>query len=685
MLDARGAGVPLFVHWGADLGDLDPTQLADMAAAQTVAIPPSSIDSPASLSLLPVASEGWSGTPGLSGHRASQTTEPSFILSRVDRPDVHSVIAVLTDSLAGLEVTVEIALSPEGILLTRATVTNSGASEFTLGRLGSTLPVPPRAREVLDVTGRWSFERRPQRRELAHGSWSRQTRHGRNGHDSPELLAAGTPGFGFRAGEVWAVHLAFSGDHDLYAESHPTGQAVLGAAELLAPGEITLAAGESYVSPQILAAWSAVGLDGISERFHTWARRRRPLAPRPVILNTWEAVYFDHDLKRLTSLASVAASVGVERFVLDDGWMTGRTDDTRALGDWTVDPERWPEGLAPIIDHVHCLGMDFGLWIEPEMVSLDSEVARAHPEWLLTGSPRRLPQPWRNQFVLNLANPEAYDSVLAQLCALLDRYDIAYLKWDQNRDILGGSAHRQTLATWRLLAELNARYPSLEIESCSSGGGRTDLGVLQFTDRVWASDTNDPVERQRIQRYTSIVLPPEVIGSHLGATIAHTTGRQADLGFRLATAFFGSAGIEWDLTTSSPEELASVALWIGAYKQHRALLHSGTVVRADPADAALELHGVVAADLSEAIFAAVCLEAPRDAVSTGLILPGLDQDADYRVEPVDLGAPVQYFHGIPPWLAAGGTTLSGRVLGSVGLAWPPLQPQQALVLRVGRL
>ncbi|MBG6055442.1 alpha-galactosidase [Salinibacterium sp. CAN_S4] len=656
-----------------------------MVDTQTLAIPPSSIGIPSTLSLLPVSSEGWSGTPGLSGHRGSQTVEPSFTLSRIDRRDQGSVLFALRDPAEGLEASVHLDLSPEGLLVTRTTVTNTGDTDFTLGRLGATLPVPPRAREVLDVTGRWSFERRPQRRELAHGSWSRQTRHGRNGHDSPELLAAGTPGFGFRSGEVWAVHLAFSGDHDLYAESHATGRAVLGAAELLAPGEITLAAGERYESPQILAAFSAAGLDGVSERFHSWARHRRPVGVRPVILNTWEAVYFDHDLERLTSLASVAASVGVERFVLDDGWMTGRTDDTRALGDWTVDPERWPLGLTPIIDHVHSLGMDFGLWVEPEMVSLDSDVARAHPEWVLTGSPNRLPQPWRNQFVLDLANPEAFDSVLGQLCALLDQYDIAYLKWDQNRDMLGGSAHRQTLATWRLMAELNSRYPSLEIESCSSGGGRTDLGVLQFTDRVWASDTNDPVERQRIQRYTSIVLPPEVIGSHLGATVAHTTGRQTDLGFRLATAFFGSAGIEWDLTTSTEEELASAATWIGEFKKHRAMLHSGTVVRADSADAAVELHGVVAADLSEAIFAVVCLEAPRDAASTGMILPGLDPAADYRVEPLDLGAPVQYFHGIPPWLAAGGATLSGLVLGSVGLAWPPLQAQQALVLRVVRL
>jgi alpha-galactosidase len=460
---------------------------------------------------------------------------------------------------------------------------------------------------------------------------------------------------------------------------------VIGVAELLAPGEITLSPGSSYRSPTVLAAWSSNGLDGISERFHSWTRRRRPLGPRPVILNTWEAVYFDHDLERLSRLAVVAAAAGVERFVLDDGWMTGRTDDTRALGDWTVDPVRWPDGLTPIITQVHSLGMDFGLWVEPEMVSLDSETARAHPEWILRGSPARLPPVWRNQFALDLANPEAFESVYRQLCALLDSYDIAYLKWDQNRDLLGGSTHRQTLATWRLMAALNERYPAVEIESCSSGGGRTDLGVLQFTHRVWASDTNDPVERQGILSYASIVLPPEFIGSHLGAQVAHTTGRSTDLSFRMATAFFGSPGIEWDLTSASEGELSSIATWIAAYKKHRGLLHSGTVVRADPADPALELHGIVATDRTEAIYSAVCLAMPRDAVTTGLRLPGLDPMATYRVEPIHLGAPVHYFHGIPAWLTGGGTTLPGSVLGELGLSWPPLQPAQALLLRATRV
>ena len=682
MLDARGAGAPSFLHWGADLGALTAGQLESFALAQAPPKSPSSIDTPRLLSILPVESEGWGGTQGIAGFRGVQPSEPAFELAGIVLPDAASATITLRDTPSALVVELEFRLSPHGVLAMRTVVTNAGTEPWTLARLGVSVPIPARAREILDLTGRWAFERQPQRRDLAHGTWSRQTRHGRNGHDSPEVFAAGTPGFTFRTGEVWMLHLAWSGDHDMLAESHATGHSILGAAELLKPGEIQLAPGKQYSTPVVLGAWSETGLDGISGRLHSWARaaRARPLPPRPVILNTWEAVYFDHDFSRLAELAVTAAAVGVERFVLDDGWMTGRIDDGRALGDWTVDPVRWPDGLHPLIDRVRALGMDFGLWVEPEMVSLDSDLARRHPDWIIPSA-----QSWRNQYALDLGNPDAFANIFEQLCALLDEYDIASLKWDQNRDLLGGSTHRQTRATWQLMAALKSRYPGLEIESCSSGGGRLDLGVLEYADRVWASDTNDPLERQVIHRYTSIVLPPEVIGGHVGEAIAHTTGRSTDLSFRLATAFFWSAGIEWDLTGTSEADLASAAVWIAAYKRYRGLLHSGTVVRADSADPALRTHGVVAPDRSEALFAAVCLTAPRDAASNGLVFPGLDDNADYRLQLLDLGAPVRYFHDSPQWVIDGGVTLPGRILSGAGVAWPSLQAQQALVMRLERL
>ena len=252
---------------------------------------------------------------------------------------------------------------------------------------------------------------------------------------------AGTPGFGFRSGQVWAVHVAWSGNHEYLAERLPEGagaggEGVLGGGELLLPGEVRLAPGESYSSPWLAFAWSDAGLDGLSARMHRWLRSRpgHPARPRPLVLNTWEAVYFDHDLERLTELAERAARVGVERFVLDDGWFHGRQGESGGLGDWWVDEKLWPNGLRPLADRVRALGMEFGLWVEPEMVSPDSELARTHPDWVLA-APDRRPRLWRNQWVLDVAHPEAAAYLVERLDAVIGESGAGYLKWDHNRDL----------------------------------------------------------------------------------------------------------------------------------------------------------------------------------------------------------------------------------------------------------
>jgi alpha-galactosidase len=681
VLDARGTGVPVVVHWGSDLGDLPRAALDSLADSQVPAVGPSSIDSPLRLSILPVMADGWSGRPGITGHHEGSTSrQPAFTTSLVE--PVETGLRV-TLAASALEVRIDIELAPEGVLRQRLTATNTGDAVYALASLDATLPVPTRARELLDFTGRWPRERQPQRRDIANGTWTRDSRHGRPGHDNAFLMVAGTPGFSFRSGEVWAAHLAWSGDQRLWAESASTGHALLGGGELLEPGEVRLQPGESYESPWLVSAYSDAGLDGLARSFHRFIRSRRRLSERKVMLNTWEAVYFDQGVERLIELAD-AASVGVERFVLDDGWMIGRTDDRRALGDWVVDPQKWPLGLHPLVDHVLALGMDFGLWVEPEMVSLDSAVAREHPEWVLGAyDDDRLPLPWRFQQVLDLANPAAFAHVHAQLAALLREYPISYLKWDQNRDLLGGSAHRHTTATYALMDALRAEFPGLEIESCSSGGGRVDLGVIERTDRVWPSDTNDSLERQAIYRWTAGLVPPEFLGAHLGAATAHTTGRTHELSFRLATALFGHAGIEWDVSTLGPDDRAAVAEWVAAYKRHRGLLHSGDVVRSDAGDSARWVHGVVAADGSSALFAVVAMAATRDAVVGPATLPGLDPEALYRVAPLRLGAwPRVVQDAMPPWWEEGSVTMSGRMLGAVGIPMPLLAPEQALVLEV---
>ena len=689
LLDARGPGLPSLLHWGPDLGgDLDP---AALALAAVPAVPNSALDEPLPVGLLPERAVGWSGRPGLTGSRAGRDFSPLLALQEVREDGPGRVVVVAADTAAALTVEVELELHPGGLLRVRPSVRNDGNDDYDLQELACVLPVPDRAAELLDLTGRWLRERHPQRQPFPLGAFVREQRHGRTGHDASLLLAAGTPGFGNRSGEVWAVHLGWSGDSRTWAERSPATPPVLGTAELLAPGEVRLARGERYVAPWTSAAYSARGLDGLSDALHDWLRARphHPSSPRPVVLNTWEAVYFDHRLPKLLELAETAAAVGVERFVLDDGWFRARRDSHQGLGDWVVDRDVWPQGLGPLVEEVTGLGMSFGLWFEPEMVNLDSDLARAHPEWVL-GVPGRTPPPWRHQQVLDLTEPGAYAHVLGQLDALLSELDISFVKWDHNRDLVeaadrsGRSAvHAQTLAAYRLLDELRVRHPRLEIESCSSGGARVDLGILERTDRVWASDTNDPLERQTVQRWTGLLLPPELVGAHVGPPVAHTTRRAGSLAFRVATALLGSFGFEWDLTAAAPAERELLAEAVAEYKRLRPLLHSGRVVHGDLPDPSALLSGVVARDGSAAVFSYAQLTTSPLAVPPPVLLPGLDPDRPYAVRPLLLaGARTGVAHAEPPWWRAGEVVLTGRVLGSAGLRLPVLDPESALLLEL---
>ncbi|WP_406107943.1 alpha-galactosidase [Micromonospora globbae] len=694
VLDARGPGLPRVVHCGGDVGDLDDDGLRQLADATVPPVVPSSFDAPTVLSLLPEAGAGWSGRPALAGHRDRADWATAFALDGLDVDDdgdgparvrVHAV-----DPGAGLSLTVELTLDPTGLLLLRHRLRNDGDTPYELRELTPVLPVPAVATELLDLTGRWCRERSPQRHPWPMGTWVREGRHGRTGHDATLLLVAGTAGFGFGHGEVWAVHTAWSGDHVTFAERRPTGEATLGGGELLTPGEVVLGPGESYATPLLYAAWSDTGLDGLSDVLHTHlrARPRHPRSPRPVTLNVWEAVYFDHDLDRLRALADRAAEVGIERFVLDDGWFRGRRDDTAGLGDWYVDEDLWPDGLDPLIAHVTGLGLQFGLWVEPEMVNPDSDVYRAHPDWVLA-VPGRLPPTWRNQQVLDLAHPEAYAYLRDRLDALLTAHPgIGYLKWDHNRDLTEAGhrgrpgVHTQTEAVYRLLDELRARHPDVEIESCASGGARVDLEILARTDRVWASDCNDALERLAIQRWTGLLLPPELVGSHIGPPRSHTTGRTHDLGFRAATAFFGHYGVEWDITSATPAERAELAAWVALHKRLRPLLHTGRTVRVDHPDPAVWAHGVVAHDGSQAVYAVSRLATSVAQVPGAVRLPGLHGRRRYAVRPVPgVPAPATVQRAEPAWLPAG-VTLTGAALATVGLQMPALHPEQALLLEV---
>ncbi|WP_401000886.1 alpha-galactosidase [Agromyces sp. GXQ0307] len=688
VIDAARAALPTIVHWGPDLGALTPDDLEAMAVAALPQRVSGNLDRPAALTLIPQESEGWLGTPGLAGHRGGRAFSTRLATETVDVDGASAVIRA-TDAAAGLAATIELRVTDSGLFRQRITLENLAPEPYAVVALAPTFPVPQTADELLDTTGRHLRERSPQRHSFTIGTHLRESRRGRPGSDASLLLAAGRTGFGFERGLVHAVHTAWSGNHRLLAERTPTGEAFLTAGELLAPGEIELAEGESYTTPWAIGSWGD-GLNELSRRFHDELRARpqHPRRPRPVTLNTWEAVYFEHDLDTLSELAERAARVGVERFVLDDGWFRGRRDDTAGLGDWFVDEGVWPHGLGPLIDRVRGLGMEFGLWVEPEMVNLDSDLSREHPDWILRGRDD-LPVPARQQHVLDLANEDAWQYLLDRLDALLAEYDIAYLKWDHNRDLLEAGAadtgrprgHENVLALYRLLAALKRRHPGLEIESCASGGSRVDLGILEHTDRIWTSDTLDPIERLQIQKYTGLLVPTELMGAHLTSPEVHSTGRSVSLDLSAGVAMLGHFGIEWNLTDLDDAGLASVAHWVARHKRHRDLIHSGVLVHADTTDAATDVRGVVARDATSALFTFAQVTTGVTLPPGRFTLPGLDPDRRYTVR-IAAGSPADGPGQSPlPW-AEQAVTMTGRQLGTVGLQAPVLFPAQLVLLEL---
>ncbi|GAB3604511.1 alpha-galactosidase [Microbacterium aureliae] len=688
VVDLDASPTPAIVHWGEELDEATPRTLEGLARAAQPQRVSGGLDATARLTVLATAAGGWLGTPALEGHRAGAGFSARLTLVGV-QSNGHRATLALVDAEARLAAQIELRVGPSGLFHQRVLLRNAGDTPYTVQALQPAFPVPWDATEILDTTGRHLRERSPQRRDFTFGTHLRESRRGRPGADATLLLAAGRPGFGFETGRVHGIHVAWSGNHRTLAERSVTGEAFLAGGELYGPGELILASGEQVASPWVIGSWGD-GLSELSHRFHDeWrARPQHPRRPRPVTLNTWEAVYFDHDLARLTALADAGAEVGAERFVLDDGWFHGRRDDTAGLGDWTVDADVWPQGLHPIVNHVRSLGMEFGLWVEPEMVNPDSDLARAHPDWILRGR-MELPPSARQQQVLDLAHPDAYAHIAGRLHALLDEYDIAYLKWDHNRDLVDAGTgpegearvHAHTLAVYRLLDELRAAHPGLEIESCASGGARVDLGILDRTDRIWTSDCLDPLERLMIQRYTALVVPPEMMGMHLTSPKVHSTERTVGLGLSGAVALFGHFGIEWDLTKTDAATRGRIAEWVALAKRVRPLVARGRTIDVDGTDPGLDVRGIVAEDAASAVFTLTQAHTSIAYPAGRVRLPGLAPERAYRISVHALTPPNTAGQSELAWAAAD-TVLSGRQLGAIGVRPPVLYPQSAVVVEV---
>jgi alpha-galactosidase len=594
VLELASDSPPIWRYWGPRLlNETSPPCSLD----EERNVPPFSLDQNVPLTLFPTFGVGWYGAPALLAHRAGQAFAQHF--SRVDttwvRPN-ESVIIRMFDDVSALQLEINLNLNVANDVLTASTtLTNLGLDPLDVTYLAAiVLPLPPKAQSVRYCAGRYAQEFEICEDQLSRATWLRENRRGLTSHDAIPAAIVRLPTTFQSQGPAYGLQLAWSGNHVQRLDCLEDGRYVWQAGEWLAPGEVRLAPQKSLSTPQALATFSTDGLDGVAQNFHQAIRERMTwpsgrMMPRPVNFNTWEGVYFDLQPADLMDMATKAARLGVERFILDDGWFHRRRHDGAGLGDWWVDEEVFPDGLLPLAQHVSDLGLQFGLWVEPEMVSPDSDLFRAHPDWTLQLEGRPLLSA-RNQLVLDLSNPAVFAYLLERMGALLDRLPISYLKWDHNRDLTTAGQngvpayHTQVHSAYRLFDQVRQSWPHIEIEACAGGGGRIDAGILQHTHRVWTSDCIDATSRVGIQRGFLQFFPPEIMGSHIGTSPAHTTGRQQAMDFRASVALSGHLGIELNPRDLSDSHSHKVKAWVALYKDIRHVLHGGKVWQGQEGD-----------------------------------------------------------------------------------------------------
>jgi alpha-galactosidase len=680
------------LYWGKKLGAISAEDAITLSGARRRAGFHGGLDVAPGNLMLRENSRGWIGHPSLRGHRSGVNSSNSFALKSATQKD-QTMVAVFVDAIAGLEIEITYTLTQSDILLMDARVTNTSDGDYYLENFVYWLPLEEQADQILDFYGHWTKERQPQRRPIGYGITTREGFEGRTGHDYTITQIALNHSAGFRHGEAWSLGMAWSGNSIHHVERLISGHKSIGAGEYLLPGEMILAKGESYTAPRAVATYSDRGLDGVTNNHYSWIRSRSnhitKVRPRPLTLNMWEAVYFNHNEEGIRTMVDKAAEIGVERVVLDDGWFGARRDDHAGLGDWVVSKDAWPNGLGPVIKYINDKGIEFGLWFEGEMVNPDSDLYRAHPDWILQ-EPGRIPVEGRHQQVLDLTKEGAYNHVLSQIDAVLTENNIAYIKWDHNRHLTDPISdgrpvvHKQTLALYRLFDELKRRHPGLEIESCSSGGGRVDLGMIEHADRFWTSDQNDPLERQQIQRWSAMVIPPEFLGTHVGPTVGHQMHRTHGISFRVLNALFGHAGIEWNISEATDAELAVLKKYVEFYKKHRNLIHSGTVVRSDEIVGNAQVYGTVSLDKKEAIFTYMQLTSLDNYGPLLTTFDGLDKEQRYNVDVVhDLSAKEFFQKRDPGWWPS--VVMTGDQLAHIGLQLPILKPETGLLFHIRAL
>ncbi len=604
-------GTLLNLHWGEHVRGDDLTYLLD------------SYSDGASFDLragrlpyeLPTRAGGWYGTPACRAINAqgddlvvlkyvSHTIAPGkppldgLPATYVQASDeATTLIITLRDELTGLTAELRYTVFEQLDALARSVryVNRSQEPILLTHMLSASVPLYGDDYELIHLKGAWARERGIERRRVSQATELIQSQRGASGHEENPFICLARKDTNEFSGQAWAMNLCYSGSFLAATQTDNVGNARMSIGLNPACCQWNLEAGASFDTPEAVLIYSNEGLNGLSHRFHRLYRTRLCRGAwrdreRPILINNWEATYFDFNEQKLLDIARRAKDIGVELFVLDDGWFGKRDSDNCSLGDWVSDTAKLPDGVAGVARKIHEMGLMFGLWFEPEMVSPDSALYRAHPDWCLHVDGRARTQA-RNQLILDLSRVEVQDYIIESVSRVLSEAGVDYVKWDMNRNMtepfspaLGARAqmetqHRYMLGLYRVLEEITRRFPKVLFESCSGGGGRFDPGMLYYMPQTWCSDDTDPVERLKIQYGTSLCYPAASMGAHVSASPNHQTGRVTSIQMRGDVALGGNFGFELDLSKLSAADLEAARMQVARVKALRRLIQQGEFTR----------------------------------------------------------------------------------------------------------
>lgn len=662
---------PAHAYWGRRIRDNRVGNLLERRGRASFSPTPFREDASFSLDSLPQEYPGYGSgdfrQPAYQVQLANGTTvtEAEYVHHRIysGKPKLEGLPAVYTeqdaeadtlelellDRTSGLTIYLSYTVMNAFDAITRSvSFRNDSKENITLLRaMSASVDMNHSRYDLLHLHGAWARERHVQRRRLSPGMQGIESRRGSSSHNHNPFLALLSEGAGEEHGEVYGFSLVYSGSFSAQVEvdQYETARVTMG----LNPFDFSwlLEPGQSFQTPEAVMVFSAEGLGGMSRRYHKMYRTRLSRgqfrdATRPVLVNNWEATYFNFNADKIEQIASAGRDLGIELFVLDDGWFGKRNDDTTSLGDWVVDKNKLPEGLEDLVKRVRNLDMQFGLWFEPEMISPDSDLYRQHPDWCLHVEGRRRTE-GRQQLILDFSREEVGDAVADMVRSILQSAPITYVKWDMNRNMteIGSAvlpperqretAHRYMLGLYRVMEQLTTEFPHILFESCSGGGGRYDPGMLYYMPQTWTSDNSDAVSRLKIQYGTSLVYPLSSMGAHVSAVPNHQVFRNTSLRTRGHAAMSGNFGYELDLTAFSEQEKEEVREQVKLYKEIRHLVQFGDFYRLrNPFEGNEAAWTIVSEDRSEAVLYYFRILSEANEPIVWLRTAGLDPEGDYR-------------------------------------------------------